>query len=87
VRGVEPLQAAAADGKLLAIAECTGGPGGKVMERCEHPDFGSKRRRFGCGRQEVVQRAKFVAFKVRSTDPTQLLDRDHLPDGFQGERE
>jgi hypothetical protein len=41
----------------------------------------------GRGFQEVVQRAVFVAFEVRSADPAQFPDGHHFSDGFEGDRE
>jgi hypothetical protein len=64
MRRVEPRHPAAADGKLLAIREPAGGPGGKVVEGCQHADFGAKRRGCGRGSQKFIQRAEFVAFKM-----------------------
>ena len=77
VRRIEPLHLTAADGKLFAIPESPGRPVGKVIERRQHTDFGSKRRRSRCDCQQVVQRSEFVAFKVRPANPAQLLDWHH----------
>jgi hypothetical protein len=64
MRRVEPLHLAAADGKLRAIREPAGGLGCIVIVGCQHAYLGAKGGGCGRGSQQVIQCAKFVAFKM-----------------------
>ncbi len=82
---VDPAQTAVPDAELLAIAQRTHRPDGKVVQRGEDTDFGAEGGCLRRRREEFIEGSEFVAFKVGAAHPAEILHGHHLADGFQGD--
>lgn len=87
VRGVEPLEGAAAGAQDFAVGEGARGARGDVVDRHHRGHLAADGRGGGGQGEEVVQGAAFVGLEVREGDVAQALGRQDLADRFGDERE